>query len=171
MGKLILIIGGARSGKSTFANKLVAGGKKVTFLATGAAGDSEMKERIKKHQKDRPSNWLLVEEEINIERALSKIRKTTKFVIIDCITLWVSNLLLAGGKEKSILSAVSKLVKAVKRNNFTVIMVTNEVGMGIVPENALSRTFRDIAGLTNQKLAKSADEVYLITCGISARIK
>ena len=143
----------------------------MTFLATGAAGDSEMKERIKKHQKDRPSNWLLVEEEINIERALSKIRKTTKFVIIDCITLWVSNLLLAGGKEKSILSAVSKLVKAVKRNNFTVIMVTNEVGMGIVPENALSRTFRDIAGLTNQKLAKSADEVYLITCGISARIK
>ena len=173
MAKIIFITGGARSGKSSFAEKLASAlGKDVVFLATAEALDKEMADRIKKHKAKRSSTWKTVEEPININ-ILNKFRNFEGAVILDCITLWLSNMIHKFGKEaeKRILGDIRTLLKTAKTSKFTLIVVSNELGMGIVPENKLAREFRDIAGRCNQLIARMADEVYLMVSGIELKIK
>jgi adenosylcobinamide kinase/adenosylcobinamide-phosphate guanylyltransferase len=174
MGKLILILGGARSGKSSFAvaqaKKLSSRQSGVVYVATASALDEEMKRRIERHKKRRPSSWKTIEERKDISKILAKLGKAS-IVIVDCLTILISNLLLSGEREIATLKKIKQFFRTLKRRNLTTLIVSNEVGMGIVPENRLGRTFRDIAGQTNQIVAKLADEVYLLEAGIPVKIK
>ncbi len=170
MGKLIFITGGARSGKSIFAQKLANGlSKKVTYIATAQARDKEMELRIKIHRMNRPPHWKTVEKEKSIAEVLSRIAEKSEVILLDCLTLLISNLLLSGRKD--ILKEIRQLVSKIKKIKATVLIVSNEVGMGIVPDNKLARRFRDIAGKANQIIAQAADEVYLVVSGISIKMK
>ncbi|MFB0526207.1 MAG: bifunctional adenosylcobinamide kinase/adenosylcobinamide-phosphate guanylyltransferase [bacterium] len=174
MGKLILILGGARSGKSGFAiaqaKKLSSGQSGVAYVATAFAVDEEMLRRIDRHRKRRPASWKTIEERVDISKILAKL-KNVSIVIIDCLTILISNLLLSGEKERAILKKIKELFRTLKKRNLTTLIVSNEVGMGIVPDNRLGRSFRDIAGQSNQIVAKLADEVYLLEAGIPLKIK
>lgn len=172
MGKIIFIIGGVRSGKSKYAIKLAKNTtNEVIFLATGIAKDEEMKKRIEEHKKSRPDRWRTIEETKNISSILLDIQPPCELVIIDCLTFFVSNLLLQGVSEETILQEIKKIVDIVLQVDYTTIVVSNEVGGGVVPGNQLARRFRDIIGLTNQIMAKSAHEVYLIVSGIPVKLK
>ncbi len=170
MGKLIFITGGARSGKSAFAQKLAARlGKKVTYIATAQAKDKEMELKIKFHRKNRPSHWKTIEEEKDITEVLSRGAKKSEVILLDCLTLLISNLLLSSRKD--VLKEVRQLVGRIKEIKATTLIVSNEVGMGIVPDNRLARRFRDIAGEANQIVAQVADEVYLVVSGIPIKVR
>ncbi|HCG76724.1 MAG: bifunctional adenosylcobinamide kinase/adenosylcobinamide-phosphate guanylyltransferase [bacterium (Candidatus Ratteibacteria) CG_4_10_14_3_um_filter_41_18] len=173
MGKIIFVTGGARSGKSKFALKLAKKfGKKVIFLATGLPKDREMEIRIKIHQKSRPKDWRTIVEEKDVLKAIKGIKDSfCRLLLIDCLTLFVSNLLLADKKEKEILTEVRNIVKLLRKAKYTTIIVSNEVGDGVVPVNKLARRFRDVAGLANQTVAENADEVYLAVAGIPIKVK
>ncbi len=192
--KITFVIGGARSGKSSFALKEASKiqGQKA-YMATAEAFDEEMKERIAKHKKERNSDWDTYEEPVRIADALSDLKSRYPVVIIDCLTIWLSNLMLNDldcDKEIGILVNVLQNVRAIHesplRQNHNselckgeaaprpcskLFIVSNEVGMGIVPENEPARRFRDMAGFLNQKVAEAADEVYLVTAGIPLKIK
>ena len=174
MAKIIFITGGARSGKSSFAEKLASVLKKdVIFLATAEALDKEMADRIKKHKAKRSRTWKTLEEPININ-ILNKFRNFEGAVILDCITLWLSNMIHEFGIELAeghILRDIQTLLKTARTSKFTLIVVSNELGLGIVPENKLAREFRDIAGRCNQLIARMSDEVYLMISGIKLKIK
>ncbi|MBU0567921.1 bifunctional adenosylcobinamide kinase/adenosylcobinamide-phosphate guanylyltransferase [bacterium] len=168
---LILILGGARSGKSRFAVKLASTLKgEKTYLATASALDPEMEERIKEHKRERPKQYKTVEEPLEIERVF-KDSKPSKIVLLDCLTLWISNCLLSHKSEEQILARLNSFLSLAKENNACLIIVSNEVGQGIVPRNKLARRFRDIAGLANQLAAKEANEVYWMVAGIPTKIK
>ena len=170
MGKLIFITGGARSGKSAFAQKLAnSSSKKVVYIATAEAKDKEMELRIKIHRRNRPPHWRTVEREKNVTEVLSRVAEKSEVILLDCLTLLVSNLLLSGRKD--VLKEIRQLVGKIKEIKSTALIVSNEVGMGIVPDNELARRFRDVAGRANQIVAQAADEVYLVVSGISVKIK
>ena len=172
MKKTILITGGCRSGKSRFA--LDYANRHFTnrlYLATGQALDEEMKERIRNHRKERGQDWRTVEEPVNIAGAIDQEAATAGIILIDCITLWVSNMLLRDMPEEEIMRSVGALAEKIHKPLCSFILVTNEVGAGIVPENRLARRFRDLAGMANQKLAACADEVYWLVAGIPVKIK
>ena len=180
MSELTFIIGGARSGKSAFAMKLAKKHKHVCYIATADSGqasqidDGEMLERIQKHRKNRPADWKTVEAPLGLDKAVSNFNGEMDVVLIDCITMYVTNMLLGGSKEAGdeyIIDAINKLCIVCKKIPPRVIMVSNEVGYGVVPDNALSRRFRDIAGYINQIIAREADNVYLVTAGIETKIK
>ena len=172
MGKIIFITGGVRSGKSKYAIKLAKNTTgKVVFLATGTAKDEEMKKRIKGHRESRPREWKTIEETKDIASILLSIGPPWKLVIIDCLAFFISNLLLDGADEKTILERIEKIVEIILEANYSTIVVSNEVGGGIVPANELGRRFRDIVGLANQIMANSAQEVYLTISGMPIRIK
>ncbi|MCG9968161.1 bifunctional adenosylcobinamide kinase/adenosylcobinamide-phosphate guanylyltransferase [Pelotomaculum terephthalicicum JT] len=179
-GKLILILGGARSGKSKFAEKVaVSLGGKITYIATAAPLDKEMAERIRLHQASRPGDWQTVEEQKNVAEVILNGRKGDVF-LLDCITLWLTNMLLdeqlpgtgatRSEKEMFILAQAARLAEGVKSGAHLVV-VSNEVGMGIVPDASLGRTFRDLAGKVNQVLAGKADRVYLVIAGLPLELK
>ncbi|MCK4400919.1 bifunctional adenosylcobinamide kinase/adenosylcobinamide-phosphate guanylyltransferase [bacterium] len=174
MAKIIFITGGARSGKSSFAEKLASIlGKDVLFLATAEAMDKEMADRINKHKSKRSSTWKTVEEPININ-ILNKFKDFEGAVILDCITLWLSNMIHKFGiknAESRILGDIRTLLKTARTSKFTLIVVSNELGLGIVPENRLARKFRDVAGECNQLIASMSDKVYLMISGIELKIK
>ncbi|MBI5894359.1 MAG: bifunctional adenosylcobinamide kinase/adenosylcobinamide-phosphate guanylyltransferase [Deltaproteobacteria bacterium] len=168
--RLIFITGGCRSGKSAYALKLAESMKgKKAYLATGEPLDKEMSERIKKHKKERGNSWATIEEPINI---INIIRKNKKYdvILLDCLTLWISNML-CKSEIRNPKSEILKLISACKDKKFTIIIVSNEVGLGIVPDNKVAREFRDIAGYANQSIAKKADEVYFVVSGIPIRLK
>lgn len=168
MSKITLILGGVRSGKSQLAIKMAKEkGKKVAFIATCRPLDREMKERIELHKKARPENWKTFEEPEDVGLLLEKIGNNFDVIILDCLTILVSNLLLKGLREKSIEQKIRKIMNA-KAN---LIIVSNEVGLGIVPDNRLARDFRDIAGKINQVIVKKADKVFFMASGIPLRIK
>ncbi|ODS31090.1 MAG: adenosylcobinamide-phosphateguanylyltransferase [Candidatus Scalindua rubra] len=180
MSKLTFIIGGARSGKSAFAMKLAKKHKHVCYVATADIvqtsqnKDDEMIKRIQNHQKNRPANWKTIEAPLELDKAISNLNSKLDVVLIDCITLYITNMLLKSSKKKEeehIIDTINKLCTVCKKIPPHVIMVSNEVGYGIVPDNALSRRFRDIAGYANQIIAREADNVYLITAGIETKIK
>ena len=180
MSELTFIIGGARSGKSAFAMELAKKQKHVCYIATADSGhasqvdDGEMLERIQKHRKNRPVDWETVEAPLALDKAVSNLNGTFDIVLIDCITLYVTNMLLGGSEEAGdeyIVDAINKLCIVCKKIPSHVIIVSNEVGYGIVPDNVISRRFRDIAGYANQIVAKEADNVYLVTAGIETKIK
>ena len=168
---ITLILGGARSGKSRYALSLAKKYEKVAFIATCQALDKEMKERILKHQKVRPKSWKTYEEPMNLVPLLMKVGDAFDCVIIDCLTLLVSNLFLSGLKDVEVLKKVNALFAVIEKEKAKVIIVSNEVGLGIVPANKLSRDFRDIAGKVNQAAVKVADEVFFVISGLPLKLK
>jgi adenosylcobinamide kinase/adenosylcobinamide-phosphate guanylyltransferase len=167
--QLILILGGVRSGKSRYAQQIAGDiGKRVLFLATAEAGDDEMKHRIAKHKSSRPESWRTIEEQMDIAGALRKNAARADAVIIDCVTVWLSNQLMHNEKlsEKEMTMGIDRLIDSYEHGDATYIIVSGEVGMGIVPEHPLGRIFRDYLGLANQRLAGRADRVVLMVAGI-----
>jgi adenosylcobinamide kinase/adenosylcobinamide-phosphate guanylyltransferase len=175
--KIILLLGGARSGKSTFAQKLAGQlGKKVIFVATGEPLDEEMKTRIDEHKKNRPESWRTLEAPLQVGRALKAAKAhDAQVVIIDCITLLISNLLeneiSAGEAEIRVAAEMNELISVITTMPAHCIIVSNEVGLGLVPDNFIGRIYRDLLGKTNQTLAHHASEVYFLTAGIPLKIK
>lgn len=177
--KIVLVTGGARSGKSTFAERYAAqGGRKVAYIATAQIYDEEMQERVKLHQSRRPASWPTFEAPYQAEQAIAQAVQCADAVLFDCLTLYTSNLLLAPDapadreeRYQAVLTAIDKLLSSAKQEQVDVIFVTNEVGAGIVPDNALAREYRDVAGLVNQKVARFADEVYLVVSGLAVELK
>ena len=159
------LVGGARSGKSTLAQRLaVASGLPVTIVVTAEASDQEMEERIRRHQADRPDGWLTVEEPLDVERALAEV-PAEHCVVVDCLTLWLTNLLFAGRTVADIEQEVGRLASALIERTGPVIVVSNEVGLGIVPGDPLSRSFRDIQGRCNQQFAGRFDRALFVAAG------
>lgn len=165
---IIFVTGGARSGKSSFALKAASGlGGRKAYVATAQPLDDEMKERIERHRRDRGLEWQTHEEPVNVAALLREL-EGRDVVIIDCLTLWLSNVMFEG---KDIEGEIEDLVSAMRDFKKTLFVVSNEVGMGIVPDNETARRFRDFAGMLNQKVAAGADEAYLIVSGIPLEIK
>ncbi len=168
MGKLIFILGGVKSGKSSFARKLAENlGKRVTFIATAVATDSDMKRRIKLHKNMRPKKWKTVEVKNNLDK---KIRQEkNEIILIDCLTIYVSYLM--DLSETKILDHIKKIIKAIKESGSDVILVSNEVGCGVHPETKIGRIYRDILGKINQLFVEKSDEFYVMFAGIPINIK
>ena len=172
MAELIFITGGCKSGKSKFAVELAKKtGGKVLFIATCIPKDKEMKERVRIHKLNRPKNWDTVEEEKDLVSLIKNVKGKYKCILIDCLTILISNLLLNKKNKKYIEKEMEELARISRETNSRVIVISNEVGSGIVPGNKIAREFRDIAGIVNQKLASFADEVYLVVSGIPVKIK
>ena len=169
--KSILILGGARSGKSKFAIELASAISPKTFIATLEPKDEEMRQRVEEHKKQRGKEWGLIEEPIQLVQALKKALLEEGAVVVDCITLWISNLLLEDKSEKEILKLAKELADVITKADSLLILVSNEVGAGIVPEYPLSRKFRDLLGEVNQILASACDDVYLMVAGIPVLVK
>jgi adenosylcobinamide kinase/adenosylcobinamide-phosphate guanylyltransferase len=172
LGRLILVTGGARSGKSRFAVDLAKRlGERVAFIATCVPRDEEMRKRVEEHKKNRPDSWKTIEEETDVTSVLQSLPEDCEVAIVDCLTLLVSNLLLTGESEQEISRQVREIAASTLKSHLTAIVVSNEVGSGIVPDSEIGRRFRDIAGLANQILARGAAEVYLLVSGIPLKIK
>jgi len=190
--KVAFVIGGVRSGKSSFAltEAMKFKGQKA-YIATGEALDDEMRERIEKHKKDRGEEWDTIEEPLKIADVVSEIKDQYNLIVLDCLTMWLSNLFMIeqqssrAAEQQYIMvkQEVEKFLDTLKRYkepdttalrdycSTALFIVSNEVGMGIVPDNALARRFRDLAGYLNQRVAEIADEVYLMISGIPLQVK
>ena len=172
MSDFIFVLGGARSGKSAYALNLAKErSRKVLYIATAEAKDSEMKRRISKHRASRPKYWKTIEEPLDLISALKKQKHKYEVIIIDCLTLYLSNLMHQGLKPGAIIKIIKDAAGYIKAMKESVIVISNEVGLGIVPENKLAREFRDTSGLANQAMTKAADEVVFIQAGIPIRLK
>lgn len=175
---ITLVLGGARSGKSTFAEKIAyqRGRDMVSYLATAEAGDQEMSERIKKHQEARPKSWQTVEEAYKLQDVFLSF-PAGLVVLLDCLTIYISNILLKGNdnpschEEEIIVEELEGVINITREKNIDLIIVSNEVGSGVVPVSKLARRFRDMAGRVNQLIASRADEVYLCVAGLPVEIK
>ncbi|MDB4966047.1 MAG: bifunctional adenosylcobinamide kinase/adenosylcobinamide-phosphate guanylyltransferase [Myxococcales bacterium] len=166
----MVVTGGARSGKSGFAERRLAElapSGPWRYVATAEAGDGEMAARIARHRERRGAGWSTVEAPRDLEAALL-VRDGAAGVLVDCITLWVTNWMLADASDDAILAAAEALPRAA---TLPTVIVTNEVGLGIVPDNALARRFRDLAGLVNQRLAAASDEAWLLAAGLPLRLR
>ena len=172
MSRVTLITGGTRSGKSRFAVELAQRcGTRIVYVATGRATDREMQRRIARHRRERPRHWRTIEHPADPARSLSRLDGTADGAIVDCLTMYVSALLLAKQSEAEIARQVTRLCAAARRARCPVVLVTNEVGSGLVPEYPLGRTFRDLAGRMNQLTAQQADVVYLMVAGLPLLVK
>lgn len=174
MAKVTLVTGGTRSGKSYLAlqKALVYSGERL-FFATATLCDKEMEERIAKHQEERGNSFTTIETPYILAETLrEKGTSEVAVILIDCLTIWIGNLMYKHGDNASLInSAIDDLCTTVTEIPVDCIIVTNEVGMGIVPENKMAREFRDLAGLVNRRIAAAAEEVFLSVCGISLKIK
>jgi len=172
--KIIFVTGGTRSGKSAFAVKEAGklSGKKA-YIATTEVLDEEMKVRVDKHRKERGSKWQTIEEPLKISELIKQITDKYSVIVLDCLTLWLSNLMLSGIKIENEFDKLAETLKQLKLStlNSQLFIISNEVGMGIVPENKLARQFRDLAGTLNQKVAEISDGVYMVASGIPIKIK
>lgn len=166
---LTLVLGGARSGKSTFAENLVTRAAPAwLYIATGQAWDDEMRQRIGHHRERRGEGWTTIEEPLDLTGVLGREARANRPVLVDCLTLWVTNLMLA---ERDIEAEFETLIAVLPKLSGPVVFVTNEVGLGIVPENAMARAFRDHAGRLHQKIAAIADTVYFVAAGLPLKMK
>lgn len=164
---IILVGGGSRSGKSRYALELAKQqGARLAFVATAQAFDGEMSDRIRKHREERDGAFTTLEEPLEVAAALERAGRDYDVIVVDCLTLWVSNLMLSDREIPT-----EELIAAVRAIPATVIFVSNEVGCGIVPENAMARRFRDLAGSLNQRVAAAASEVYWMAFGIPFKVK
>ena len=182
---IVYVTGGARSGKSSFAEALAEKGKERVYLATAKIYDEEMRERVRKHREQRGKGWTTVEAHSCLDEMLEKSAAGKDLILVDCLTNMVANLMLEDRDldwdkvstekvaeiEKAVMTELQKLIGFSKRFSGRVIVVSNELGMGIVPSYPLGRHFRDIAGRANQRVAQEADEAYLIVSGISVKLK
>lgn len=181
--KTILVTGGARSGKSHYAEELARkSGKKILFVATAEAGDEEMRRRIEAHKRSRPPEWGTLEAPFNVGSEILKNNGGAEVIILDCVTLLVSNVFTrladrateqidAVLAEKEVTREIEALDSCFKRLDAAVIIVTNEIGLGLVPANPIDRLYRDLLGKANRLLAGQADEVYLLVAGLPVQIK
>lgn len=165
---LTLVLGGARSGKSTYAESLLAASGQAIYLATAQAKDAEMSERIRQHRERRGTAWLTVEEPLDLVGALAAHSRPDRPILVDCLTLWLSNLLL---RDAPVDGEIDRLVRALPNLTGPVVFVANEVGLGIVPDNALARAFRDHAGRLNQTLAAHCQRVVFLAAGLPLLLK
>jgi adenosylcobinamide kinase / adenosylcobinamide-phosphate guanylyltransferase len=162
---MTLLIGGARAGKSVLASRLASqSAGPVSFIATAQAGDEEMAQRIARHRADRPASWITIEEPLDLEVALSKV-DTSHVVILDCLTLWVSNLLLAGRDDDEIARLAQEAARSAAGRGGPSFVVTNEVGSGVHPSSELGRRFRDLLGRVNSIWSHEANEAFLVVAG------
>lgn len=169
--RLVLVGGGVRSGKSAYAVARARSlGTRRAFLATARPYDAEMVERIRRHQAERAGDFTLVEEPIALAQAVGRL-DGFDVAVIDCVTLWLSNQLIDGFPPAEIEARAAELAGALRRAPCHVVVVTNEVGMGVHPETPLGRTFRDLAGRAHQALARAADEIHLAVLGTLLRLK
>jgi len=166
-----LVTGGARSGKSRFAEELLRRHARVAYLATSEAGDDEMALRIQEHRRRRNSVWVTVEEPREILQRIEEHARSTDAILVDCVTLWLANLLELGLDDGGILERVGQLATYLEKPATRVVCVTNEIGSGIVPAAPLGRRFRDLAGMANQRLAGTCHRVYWLVSGIPVRVK
>jgi adenosylcobinamide kinase/adenosylcobinamide-phosphate guanylyltransferase len=171
VGEIVFVLGGTRSGKSSFALREASRieGRKL-FVATAQAYDEEMEERIAKHRSERKDDWETLEEPIDLAGAVRVACQTHHVAIVDCLTIWLSNLM---GAEGDIEKAQDEFIESLKGapGSLSLFIVSNEVGMGIVPENAMARQFRDLAGRLNQRVAEVASRVFFVAAGIPMKIK
>jgi adenosylcobinamide kinase/adenosylcobinamide-phosphate guanylyltransferase len=169
----ILVMGGCRSGKSRNALELaekISGSNKI-FIATCMPLDDEMKERIDRHKKERDKSWTTIEAPVELPEVINGNSREGDVILVDCLTLWINNILMETESTDIIDDHIQKLIIALKEAKCPIIMVSNEVGAGIVPENRLARLFRDYAGFVNQKVAACADRVIWTVAGIPVVIK
>jgi adenosylcobinamide kinase/adenosylcobinamide-phosphate guanylyltransferase len=173
MAEVTLITGGARSGKSSFALELALKGySQRTFIATALPCDEEMKERILRHQKERGDTFDTIEEPVRLAEAISSIAGQSEVALVDCLTVWLGNLYHHLREDEVMVRArIESFLKAVDQASFDLILVTNEVGWGIVPENPMARSYRDMLGFLNRRIAEKAEHVYLLCCGIPLTLK
>ena len=173
--ELIFIIGGARSGKSSLAESLASQYEHVLFVATAEALDEDMERRIAQHKLSRPSDWSTLEEPIKLASSLHGNAGNYEVCLVDCLTVWVSNMLLkleeSSVAEKVILSELESLLEAYEYSSATWIVVSNEVGLGVVPPTSLGRRYRDALGRVNQAVAAKADKVYFMAAGLALELK
>ena len=183
MKKVIFILGGARSGKSHFVQEYARRHEeKVLYVATATAGDTDMQQRIEKHRQTRPAHWRTLEAASDIGFQIEANAGDARLIIIDCITLLVNNIFSRyeetefdtiddAALEKEVVGEIQQLQKCLKKVDSSFLIVSNEVGLGLVPGNRMGRLYRDILGRANQMLAQTADEVYLMVAGIPLRVK
>jgi adenosylcobinamide kinase/adenosylcobinamide-phosphate guanylyltransferase len=180
MGQLILVLGGVRSGKSAYAQELAQqlDAHRVLFVATAEAGDAEMARRIAAHQQSRPAAWRTLEVPRKIGKAIEANVGDARVVLIDCLTLLVSNVILNLGEtpasdqaEGAVQAEVQAIWRACQASQATIIVVSNEVGLGLVPDNPLGRLYRDLLGQANQSLARHAQAVYWMMAGLAVELK
>lgn len=172
--ELILLLGGARSGKSRLALRLAAQRGDVLFVATAEALDDEMRTRIAAHRRERPATWTTLEEPVDLPAALAHLAPSVATVVLDCLTLWVSNRLLLQADpaaDATILAETERLLDRYAGGTATWIVVSNEVGLGLVPDTELGRRYRDILGEVNQRFAQRADRVLLMVAGLPVDLK
>lgn len=168
---MILVTGGAASGKSAKALELAGRAARRAFVATGQPLDDEMAERIRRHQASRGAGWETVEVPVDLARWFACYGMQYQSVVLDCLTLWVSNILGGGASDSEVRKATEEVIDVMRRARTCVVVVTNELGMGLVPMDPTVRRFRDLAGAVNQRFADAADEVHLVVSGITVRVK
>ncbi len=167
-----LVLGGARSGKSRYAQKLAAGFKRVTFIATARASDPEMRHKIAQHRSERAASWETLEAPLNLESAIRSRSTRADMLIIDCLTLYLTNLMRAKkGVRNNILQDLEEVYQAIRFAKSSIIMVSNEVGCGVVPAFRSGRLFRDLLGQLNQQIAEMADRVIFMVAGAPLTVK
>ena len=175
MSRLTLVLGGVRAGKSAFAQRLASNGQRVLVVATAEAGDAEMAARIAAHQASRPAEWATLEAAVDVVEALAPVVDGYDTVLLDCLTLWVSNLLLRAPDPASagetITAEAEALLALQRRSGAAWVVVSNEVGLGVIPPSELSRAYEDALGRVNQMYAAQADAVYFMAAGLPLQLK
>ena len=171
MASTTLVLGGARSGKSRFALELQPSCTRVSFIATALAGDAEMVERIERHRAERPRHWRTVEEPCELVACLRDACADADAVIVDCLTVWVANLMLRGDADAHVLKQADELAALLALRSADVTLVSNEVGLGVHPATEDGRHFRDLLGMVNQRVAVAADRVVLMVAGQPLTVK
>ncbi|MGB8887981.1 MAG: bifunctional adenosylcobinamide kinase/adenosylcobinamide-phosphate guanylyltransferase [Candidatus Korobacteraceae bacterium] len=171
--RIVLVLGGVRSGKSRYAQEFAAGGERVAFLATGQACDDEMRDRIARHRADRPASWTTIEAPVALEEALLQCGGGQfDTIVVDCLTIWTANLMEHEASDADrVLAHADRLAQLLGRVTGSVVLVSNEVGSGIVPDNEMGRLYRDLLGGMNQRIAAVADEVILMVAGCPMFLK
>lgn len=168
---ITLVTGGTRSGKSRYALEAAMAYRRRVFIATALAFDEEMRDRIARHRQERADAFETIESPVDLAGAIRSIPAGAKVALIDCLTVWIGNLLHQCGEQNTWFPQIDEFLEAMKSAPCDLLVVTNEVGMGIVPDNALARRFRDIAGGVNQRVSAVADRVVLLVSGVAVPIK
>lgn len=171
-GSVTLVLGGVRSGKSRYAHQLAAQSRRVVYVATAKISDHEMQAKIERHRADRPEEWLTVEEPLELPKVLKEHQPNCDVIVVDCLTIYVANLLEAAGEDnQSIDRQIASLCEALRQSECAVVLVSNEVGSGVVPPYPLGRRYRDLLGELNQNIASIADDAVLMVAGLPLALK
>ena len=171
-GSVTLVLGGVRSGKSRYAHQLAAQSRRVVYVATAKISDQEMRAKIEQHRADRPKEWMTVEEPLELAKVLKEHQANYDVIVVDCLTIYAANLLeAAGDNNQSIDRQIASLCEALHEPQCAIVLVSNEVGSGVVPPYPLGRRYRDLLGELNQKIASIADDAVLMVAGLPLALK